>query len=192
MNWLLLGQIIIFICVNFTAKYDAKNIVITLWFLSIRVIFTPPFVPLVTAFHQSNKGNLDDLESWGFAHQRLTSSRKFLGWSSARWHRKKNKVCLFSNVYRFRSDYLPNLWQNLLEQGIHSLITHPKREFYKTNPNSQQRKWRSPFSILKLKRWRKCLQWHILHCQMLQVMVWYSDIFLTDWIFKEYTIKIEG
>lgn len=102
--WVLLGQIRIFIGVNFTAKYDAKNIVITLWFLSIRVIFTPPFVPLVTAFHQSNKGNLDDLESWGFAHQRLTSSRKFLGWSSARWHRKKNKVCLFSNVYRFRSD----------------------------------------------------------------------------------------
>jgi hypothetical protein len=74
---------------------------------------------------QANKGNFDDLECWGFAHQRLTSSRKFLGWSSARRLVLEKKQSLSS----FSSDYLPNfvvrfVWSRTSFIDLSSVLCH--------------------------------------------------------------------
>ena len=147
-------------------------------------IYTP-FVPLVTAFHQSNKGNLDDLESWGFAHQRLTSSRKFLRWRSARRLALEKQqslssfLCLQIQQWLF-TEFCGQIC--LIKDFIHWFIIRNKNF---TIPTYQSTK-KVEIAIFNLDEMKEMPT--MAHITLSDVTG--NDIFLADWIFKEYKIKI--
>jgi hypothetical protein len=122
---------------------------------------------------------LDDLECWGFAHQRLTSSRKFLGWSSARRLVLEKKQSLSS----FSSDYLPNFVVKFVWSRTSFIDLSSETRILQNQPKSTKKVEIAIFNLEEMKEMPT-----MAHITLSDVTG--NNIFLTDWIFKEYKIKI--